>query len=134
MLLVANSFGYAKSNKLINKFAWPVKGKIISYYGDIVDNIVNKGIDIYVSAETPVIAANSGKIKFCRELKGYGKTIIIDHKYGWSSVYSNLNIIYTKEGKYVKKNSTIGKTNSNSYLHFEIRKDGISQNPLKYLN
>ena len=114
-------------------FIWPAKGRIISYYGDTVNNIPNKGIDIYIPVKTPVVAVEEGRVKFCQEIKGYGKTVIVDHKGGLSSVYSNLEKVYTKEGRYVTKNTAIGNIGNNSYLHFEIRKNGKSKNPLKYL-
>lgn len=120
-------------------FIWPVKGKVISVFGAKQNGVINKGIDIQVKSGSEVVAARSGKVTFIDEnLKGYGKTIIIDHQDGYSTVYTNNSEILVKIGQVVAQNFVIAKAGSSgrattSCLHFEIRKKYKPQNPFYYL-
>ncbi|MFH0839448.1 MAG: LysM peptidoglycan-binding domain-containing M23 family metallopeptidase [Candidatus Omnitrophota bacterium] len=121
------------------KFAWPVSGKVISCFGAKKGLITNKGIDIKASEGTGVIAADDGLVSFVDEnMKGLGKTVIIDHGNGFSTVYAHNSEILVKAGDEVKKSTVIakvGKTGraSEPYLHFQIRKGHEPQNPFNYL-
>ncbi|TRZ95105.1 LysM peptidoglycan-binding domain-containing protein [bacterium] len=120
-------------------FVWPIKGRVISSYGATSNNMVNKGINILPYSNQDVVAARSGKVVFCSEnFQGYGKTIIIEHSGGFLTVYSSNRRIFTKPGEWMQKGTRIAEVNlesekNNNYLHFEIRKGHLSQNPLFYL-
>lgn len=120
-------------------FIWPVKGRVTSFYGAKKGNIKNKGIDIQAEEGTDVLASRSGVVSYCDEnLKGYGKTVIIDHRDGFSSVYAHNSEILVEPGSKVKRGERIAKVGSTGraqspYLHFEIRKKHLTQNPFYYL-
>lgn len=115
-------------------FIWPVRGNIISGFGQNFDNMINKGINIQPFSSHDVLASRSGRVVFCNEnFPGYGKTIIIEHKDGFMTVYARNSQIYVKPGDYVQKGSRIGQVQQNRYLHFEVRKGHVSQNPVFYL-
>jgi len=121
-----------------SSFIWPVKGKIASYFSERVSGRLNKGIDIQTNAGEEVYASREGKISFCGDLRGYGKTIIIEHKNNFSTVYANIADPAVKVDNLVSQRTLIAKTASGqkqslSFLHFEIRKGYIPQNPLFYL-
>lgn len=120
-------------------FVWPLKGKVVSFYGSYKDGVKNKGIDIKARHGEPVIASRSGKVSFIDEnMKGFGKTVIIDHTDGYSSVYShNSQILVTVEQK-VRQGTVIAKAGqsgraSSPKLHFEIRRKHKPQNPFYFL-
>lgn len=120
-------------------FIWPVKGDVMSYFGSKKWDVKNKGIDIETAAGTPVCASRSGKVTFSDEkVRGYGKTIILDHGDGYMTVYSHILEIFVKVGDNVKQGERIatvgtsGRTSS-ARLHFEIRKGSRPQNPFYYL-
>ncbi len=121
------------------KFIWPVSGKVISYFGAKKGLITNKGIDIEANEGSNVVAADDGLVSFVDEnMKGLGKTIIIDHGNGFSTVYAHNSEILIKPGEEVKKNQVIakvGKTGraSEPYLHFQVRKGHEPQDPFNYL-
>jgi murein DD-endopeptidase MepM/ murein hydrolase activator NlpD len=99
---------------------------------------LNKGIDIQTNAGEDVYASGEGKISFCGDLRGYGKTIIIEHSNNFSTVYANIEEPLVKLDSIISQRSVIAKTansqkQSSSFLHFEIRKGYIPQNPLFYL-
>jgi murein DD-endopeptidase MepM/ murein hydrolase activator NlpD len=121
------------------EFAWPLKGKVISSYGQVNGNLKNKGINIQAQENAKVIASRSGKVIFYGPLTGgFGKTIIIDHGDGYSTLYARNAEVFVKPGELVVKNAAIAKAGSagrdkNTYLHFEIRKGHSPQNPGFYL-
>ncbi|MFH0826741.1 MAG: LysM peptidoglycan-binding domain-containing M23 family metallopeptidase [Candidatus Omnitrophota bacterium] len=120
-------------------FIWPLKGKIVSLFGQTFNNMINKGINIEPQSATSVVAARSGKVVFYAESFGsYGKTLIIEHGDGFSTVYARNAEILVRPGDMVQRGAPIAKVGSagrdkNRYLHFEIRKGHIPQNPYFYL-
>jgi septal ring factor EnvC (AmiA/AmiB activator) len=122
-------------------FIWPLKGKVVSAFGQSYKNMVNKGINIQPYGNLDVAASRGGKIVFYSEnFGGYGKTIIIDHGDGFSTVYAGNAQVFAKPGESIQKGSTIAKAGSrtdaksrSAYLHFEIRKKHLPQNPYYYL-
>lgn len=120
-------------------FVWPVTGSVISYYGAKFDRVKNKGIDIRAGAGAGVRASESGRVVFCGErLKGFGKTVILDHDGNYQTVYAYNSDLLVKAGDRVEQNHVIarvGKTGraKEPSLHFEIRKLGEPHNPFHYL-
>ena len=120
-------------------FIWPLRGRIIAGFGSNYHNLMNKGINIQASIGTDILASRSGRIVFYASNFGnFGKTIIIDHGDGLRSVYSRASEIFVRPGDIVQRGALVGRVGSSSrdkgnYLHFEIRKGALPQNPLFYL-
>jgi lipoprotein NlpD len=113
---------------------WPTKGKVIAGFNDSG----NKGIDIAGTKGQPILAAASGKVIYSgSDLRGYGKLVIVKHNNTFLSVYANNSNILVKEGQQVsagQKIAEMGDTDSNTVkLHFEIRQQGKSVDPAKFL-
>ena len=119
-----------------DEFAWPLKGRVISYFNDIKGQSVNKGIDIAGAQGDRVTASRDGQVVFADYLSGYGYTAIIDHHDGFYSVYSRQSDLMVKSGEDIKKGAAIGqvaKSGRFAFLHFEIRKINEPNNPLYFL-
>jgi len=119
-----------------NEFIWPVQGKVVGYFHQLRGGKMNQGIDIKVPEGTIVIASRTGRVVFSDYLTGYGNTVIIVHTDGYYSIYSQNSEILTKSGNSVLKGDAIAKVGRRdrlAYLHFQIRKDSIENNPLHYL-
>ncbi|MFC1808199.1 peptidoglycan DD-metalloendopeptidase family protein [Candidatus Omnitrophota bacterium] len=120
-------------------YIWPVKGKIVSYFGSQRDNARNKGIDISAEEGKVIVASRSGKVVFCdNKVKGLGKALIVDHNDGYSTLYAHNSENLVTCGDYVKQNQPIAKVGStgrtaNSILHFQVRKGHKPENPFYYL-
>lgn len=116
-------------------WAWPTKGKVIANFNDAG----NKGIDIAGKMGQAVQAAAPGKVIYSgSDLRGYGKLVIVKHSATYLSVYANNSLILVKEGQQVssgQKIAEMGDTDSNTVkLHFEIRQQGKSVDPMKFLS
>ncbi|HHF53551.1 MAG TPA: hypothetical protein ENL43_04225 [candidate division WOR-3 bacterium] len=124
------------------KYPWPCRGKIKRRFGTIINpkyktKIINPGIDIETTPNTPVISIDQGKVIYASSLTGWGKTVIIDHG-GFLSVYSHLGRISVNLQQRVKQGDIIGYSGDyDSYfgtvVHFELRNRGKAIDPLKYL-
>jgi len=120
-------------------FIWPVNGKVVSFYGAKSSAVKNKGIDIEVYEGADVVAAKSGKVTFSQDrLKGFGRTVVVDHGDGYSTVYAYNARNLVETGDYVEQNEVIAKAGSSgrakkAKLHFEIRRNHKPQNPFYHL-
>ena len=84
------------------------------------------------------MAAGDGKVIFAGWKAVYGKTVEIDHGYGFISRYGHNSAILVNEGDKVKKGEPIarlGNTGNSTgpHLHFTILKNNESVNPVNYL-
>lgn len=119
-----------------NEFIWPVKGKIITYFGDSNRGQFYRGILIQAQDGDSVHAARDGQVVFADYLQGYGYAIILDHLDGYFTVYARNSALASKLGEYVPKGhpiANVGKRGDAASLHFEIRRNSQAQNPLYYL-
>lgn len=115
---------------------WPSKGRLLSRFSG--PNGLNKGIDIAGNLGEPVVSAAAGRVVYAGNgLRGYGLLLIIKHNEQYLSAYAHNNKLRVKDGDNVKAGqriADIGSSGANRMkLHFEIRKNGKSVNPLSYL-
>ncbi len=128
----------SKSNSNAS-FIWPVKGQIISYFNQKNNRITNKGINIQTKYGTNIASSRGGVVTFCAEnLKGYGKTIVIDHNNGFVTIYAHNSQNLVKINDKVNQGTVIAKAGSSgrateTILHFQVRRWNRAQNPLYYL-
>lgn len=120
-------------------FDWPVKGQVLSAFGDLKNDISNKGIDIQAPERTSIKAALEGEVSFVSdELKGFGRIIILDHRDKFQTVYAHNSENLVRLGQQVVKGQVIGRVGSSgraasSFLHFEVRREHRPVDPLLYL-
>jgi lipoprotein NlpD len=116
-------------------WAWPADGQLLNRYSDSGSG---KGLDIGGKRGQPIRAAAAGRIVYQGSgLRGYGQLIIIKHSEEFLSAYAHNDRIYVKEGDVVKRGQKIadmGNTGTDRVkLHFEIRRQGVPTDPLKFL-
>ena len=126
-------------------FMWPLrKIAVTSNWGGRVDPITgtktskHNGIDLAASIGTRVYAPASGIIRTARWIRGYGKTVIIDHGDGYSTRFGHLSSYNVKENDFVDKGSIIAKTGNTGrstgpHLHYEVRYEEQPLNPADFL-
>lgn len=113
---------------------WPIQGKIWKNFAQSG----NKGIDIEAKVGDPVHAAAKGDVVYSGNgLIGYGNLLIIMHDDLHLSAYANNASLLVNEGQKVTQGQVIARCGKSASgvpsLHFEIRKNGKSVNPLLYL-
>lgn len=97
------------------------------------------GIDLANSLGTPMRAALDGTVLLVRRSQGgYGLHLVIDHGGGFLTLYGHCNSISVAQGQTVTAGeviATLGSTGRSTgpHLHFEIRNNGQTENPTKYL-
>lgn len=114
----------------------PAKGKVIKTFSRKRNG--SKGIDIAGKLGNKVVAAADGKVVYSGNgLISYGNLIIIKHNKTYLSAYAYNRKLLVKEGMQVKAGQQIAemgrKDKLSPRLHFEIRKNGKSVDPLKYI-
>ncbi|WP_313233115.1 M23 family metallopeptidase [Tissierella praeacuta] len=117
----------------------PTSGRLTSKFGNRKNPFgrgiqFHPGIDIANSKGTNIIASAKGTVIFSGRKGGYGKTIIINHGYGYKTLYAHNNDLLVSVGDKVDKGQLIakmGKTGRSTghHLHFEIHKNGNPINP-----
>ncbi|WP_113671677.1 M23 family metallopeptidase [Vallitalea guaymasensis] len=118
-------------------FSRPVYGRITSPFGRRWGSF-HTGIDIGVPRGTKVKASESGTVIFSGWSGGYGYLVKIDHGEGYVTYYAHNSKLYVKKGQKVTKGQSIAASGSTGnstgpHVHFEVRKNGVPQNPSNYL-
>jgi murein DD-endopeptidase MepM/ murein hydrolase activator NlpD len=121
----------------------PVRGVLTSRYGDRKDPITqrpafHKGIDISADAGKPVRTSADGVVVRASRIGEYGRAVQISHGYGVTTLYGHLQQIEVKPGDRVTRGDTIGTVGNTGratgyHLHYEVRVDNRSQDPLHYM-
>lgn len=115
--------------------SWPIKGTLIAPYGSLLDvGQVNTGVIIKSGEKSPVHAIYAGKVIFANWLRGFGLLVIINHGNGYMSLYARNHSLNTHAGALVQARDVIATTGKSggfdkAGLYFEIRRNGIPQNP-----
>lgn len=101
---------------------------------------LHRGTDLKAKMNTPVYATADGVVEFAggHNTKGYGRLIILDHAYGFRTLYGHLNKIAIKSGEVVKKGDLIGYSGNTGlsngpHLHYEVRFIQRSLNPYWFI-
>lgn len=123
---------------------WPCPSSynVTSYYGMRKHPILRKykmhtGIDIGASKGSSIVAANKGTVIMATYDKsgGYGNMVVLDHGAGITTLYAHASKLCVKVGDEVKAGAVIAKVGSTglstgNHLHFEVRVNGATKNPL----
>ena len=121
--------------KNLKNWDWPTDGKVTSSFNKTANQ---KGIEILGMKGQEIRSVAKGRVIYAGEdLAGYGKLTIIKHENKVLSVYGHQQAILVTEGQTVQAGQTIGTMGSSESdevkLLFEIRKEGESINPIRFL-
>lgn len=130
----------AEDNNKKNAFMWPVKGSVISNFGNKANGLYNDGINISATKGSSFKSAEDGVVAYVgNELRGYGTIILIKHNNNWISAYAHCESVNVSRGDRVEKGQTIGTVGQSGnvetpQLYFSLRSGREAVDPLKYLN
>jgi len=100
-------------------------------------NRFHYGQDITTAMNSPIYAPADGVVKIARYMGGFGKSIKIDHGFGYTTFYAHLSKFNIERGKHIKRGDIIGYVGNTGrstgpHLHYEVHYYGKPQNPLDY--
>lgn len=124
------------SDTSASHYCCPLLGKVISKYGKRGGR-THTGVDVKLKRGDTVRAALSGVVKMAQTYSGYGKLVILTHPEGYETYYAHLSKCLVSKGDTVYTGQTVGlggRTGraTTDHLHFEVRRNGGSQNPEQY--
>ncbi len=107
------------------------------YKGKKIDEQVHLGIDLASLANSPVQAANNGRVIFAKRNGIYGLAVVLDHGQGLATLYAHLNAAEVTLNQEVKKGDIIGYTGQSGlaggdHLHFGLMVNGVTVNPVEW--
>ncbi len=120
---------------------WPIYGQITSNFGYRIFpwRGFHSGIDITASYGSPIKSAGDGVVEYAGWKTGYGKAVIINHGFGYETLYGHTSSFCVSVGQRVKKGQVIAYVGTTGYatgphLHYEVIKNGRQINPTQYLD
>ena len=99
---------------------------------------MHEGIDFSAPVGTPVYATGKGVVKSAtRSERGLGNQILLDHGYGYETLYACLDEFHVRNGQEVNRGDLIGTVGNSGlsvapHLHYEVHLDGEAMNPINY--
>ncbi|MEZ4878931.1 MAG: M23 family metallopeptidase [Chitinophagales bacterium] len=117
--------------------------RMASGYGYRIDPVYktrkfHAGMDFTAPTGTPVYATGDGVVKIAsNQGGGYGNKVVIDHGFGYHTLYAHNSKILVKAGQKVKRGETIalvGSTGKSTgpHCHYEVWKNGTKINPINF--
>ena len=115
-----------------------------SGYGYRIDPVYNvrtfhKGMDFSCDKKTPIYATADGVVESAKWMSGYGYTVVIDHGYGYKTLYAHLldKKFMVKKGQKVVRGEQIALSGNSGkstgpHLHYEVIVKGRHVNPINY--
>ncbi|MCX5786087.1 MAG: peptidoglycan DD-metalloendopeptidase family protein [Elusimicrobia bacterium] len=122
---------------------WPAQGRITSPFGYRMAPLraaseYHTGIDVANEAGTPVHATADGVVRHSGWAQGYGMCVVVDHGFGYSTLYGHMSELSVKEGAILKRGQLVGRmgstgTSTGNHLHYEVWVAGIPKDPMRFL-
>ena len=116
--------------------------KTASGYGMRIDPIYktskfHEGMDFSASTGTPIYATGNGTVTKAGWQSGYGRVVVINHGYGYETLYAHMNKIDVRKGQKVVRGEVIGEVGNTGkstgpHLHYEVHVKGRVVNPVNY--
>jgi len=122
---------------------YPAHGWVTSEFGVrddpfTAERIMHAGIDVATREGSPVLAPADGVVTFAGNRGGYGNMVILEHGFGFSTVYGHMQKMTVKAGERVKRGVQVGAVGNTGrstgpHVHYEVRVNGIPVNPRLFL-
>ncbi len=123
---------------------WPARGILGSGFGTRTSpftetKVFHHGVDIDAPAGASVKVAAGGKVVRSGYEPLYGNVIVVDHGYGYRTLYAHLAERLVEEGAIIQKGDAVGKVGATGrttgpHLHYEVHVNGLAVNPARFLN
>lgn len=119
-------------------FLTPVSGRISSAYGTRRNGGYHRGVDISAKSGTLIEAPARGSVTVTGDFPIHGKTVVLDHGEGVSTIYCHLDTILVHEGDAVEAGSGLARVGNTGlgtapHLHWGLYVHGVPVNPMTWL-
>ncbi len=99
---------------------------------------MHEGVDIAAPVGTPIAAPAAGKVLFAGNKAGYGRTVILEHADGFTTLFAHNSKLLVSEGQEVARGETISLLGNSGrstgpHLHYEIRRFDQAVDPTPFL-
>jgi murein DD-endopeptidase MepM/ murein hydrolase activator NlpD len=100
--------------------------------------VFHTGMDFSAEQGTPIYATGDAVVEVAENLlQGYGRHVVLDHGYGYKSLYGHMSKMAVKKGQKVSRGQLIGYVGSTGlstapHIHYEVIKNGEKVNPINY--
>lgn len=127
-------FQQQSNTKVFSNFA---EQRTYRFDGRVVDHQWHLGFDLASRRQSPVQAANAGKVLFAGPLGIYGNVVILDHGLGLATLYGHLSEITVGKGQGVGAGEVLGRTGETGlaggdHLHFAVLIHGVYTTPMEW--
>ncbi|MBN2057753.1 MAG: peptidoglycan DD-metalloendopeptidase family protein [Candidatus Saganbacteria bacterium] len=120
---------------------WPLYGRIVSRFGYRIYpwRGFHTGLDISGLYGAPIRVTANGYVSFAGWRRGYGRTVVVNHGFGKSTLYAHCSRFTVQQGQQVSKGQVIAYVGNTGYttgphLHYEVRENNKPVNPVAYLD
>ncbi|VEJ45188.1 M23 family metallopeptidase [Bartonella vinsonii] len=123
----------------ISKMRWPVRGRLLSQFGQKKGTATNRGIDIAVPEGSSVKAAENGVVIYASDgLKELGNVVMIRHEDNIITIYGCNSRLVVNKGQRIRRGDEIAKSGISGNVktprvYFEVRKNAVPVDPTEYL-
>ena len=123
-------------------FTWPTKSRHITanygQKGELWDSY-HHGVDFKGNIGDPIFASAGGTVELAANQGKWGKRVTLQHANGYQTLYGHMNSLAVSGGQTVKAGDIIGGVGSTGqstgpHLHFELRKNGRTVDPVPHMN
>ncbi len=140
-LVVASTASARPDGSARLQMVWPANGTVTSSFGVWRGNHRHNGIDIGMLRTLRLRSVTNGvvrKVGYSAGYEGYGAIVIIDLPGPYTALYAHLSSVRVRPGQRVRKGQRIGLAGctgscSGTHLHFEVKRRGVSVNPMRFL-
>ncbi|MDH3626774.1 MAG: LysM peptidoglycan-binding domain-containing M23 family metallopeptidase [Acidobacteriota bacterium] len=120
-----------------NEWAWPVPGgRLISEFGAPRGGRRHMGIDVQAGYGAKIVASLDGRVTYSGSgMRGYGKTVMLDHGHGLQTLYAHNSELLVRVGQRVTRGTPIARLGQSGnatgpHCHFELRRNDAPIDPL----
>ena len=140
-LLVAPAASARTDGSARLQMVWPASGTVTARFGEHRGSHRHRGIDIGMLRTLRLRAVTAGVVKrtgYAAGYAGYGKVVLLDLPGPYTALYAHLSRVAVKAGQRVRRGQRLGLAGctgscSGTHLHFEVKRRGVSLNPLRFL-
>jgi murein DD-endopeptidase MepM/ murein hydrolase activator NlpD len=120
---------------------WPAQGTLTARFGELRGSGRHDGIDIGMLRTLQLRAVGSAVVRqvgYAAGYEGYGQIVLLELPRGYTALYAHLSRVSVRPGQQLRAGETLGLAGctgncSGTHLHFELRRRGVSLNPLPFL-